>query len=204
MVGGLLLVATLAACGAADGGEDASTSIDPLLLECGEATDQDPTWQLLDVDLTEATWSMPDGFVETFRYSEDRAVEHIETFWVAEPTKDAVPRNVLTVVVYSEMDWGGDADQCDRVPTTAVDERLLSYNETNGAEALTEAVPTRVAGLPAITQDVALPEYSYRGYWIFGRTQMVHLYCQWTSDAEQERILAGCEQLLDSVEVPGA
>lgn len=206
-----VLAVTLTGCaaGEGDGGEDGddpsgSTSIDAALLECGEATTADPTWQLLDVDLTEATWAMPTGFVETFDYSEDLPVEHIESFWVAEPQEAPVALNVLTVVVYSQLDWGEDADECGRVPTTAVDDRLVAYNEHTGAEPLTEVEATEIAGLPALRQDLALAQYSYRGYWLFSRDQMIHLYCQWTNEAEKPRVLAGCDELVASLVVPGA
>jgi hypothetical protein len=146
---------------------------------------------------------MPEGFVETFKYSEDRPVEHIESFWAAEPAQDAVPLNVLAVVVYSGLSWGEDIDQCGRVPTTAIDERLASYREGSGAEPIGDLVEVEVSGMPAVQQEVALPEYSYRGYWVFGRNQLIHLYCQWTSDAEKDRVLAGCDALVASLEVTG-
>lgn len=211
------LVLALAGCSsdgdATGGGEGADgsgsaaerpTPIDAALLECGDPAGADPTLQLSEVDLTQVTWEIPSGFVETFAYSEDLPVEHIESFWAAEPEEDPVPLNVLTVVVYGRMDWSGDADECGRVPISAVDERLAGYHEVNGAQPLTEVEQVELAGLPALRQDLELPDYSYRGYWVFGRDQMVHLYCQWTSEAEQERVLAGCEELLASFEAPGA
>lgn len=188
----------------ADGGSGSSTSIDAALLECGDPDNADPTLQLPSIDLTVATWDMPDGFVETFKYSEDLPVEHIESFWAAEPAEDAQPRNVLAVVVYSGLDWGEDIDECGRVAITAIDERLASYREGNEAEELTESSEVEVAGLPALEQDLALAEYSYRGYWVFSRDQLIHLYCQWTSDAEKDRVLTGCDDLLGSLEVAGA
>lgn len=207
------LALTLAGCASDESGEGGaadrsapqeSTSIDPALLECGDPENADPTLQLSDVDLTSATWSMPEDYVETFEYSEDRPVEHIESFWAAEPDEDPVARNVLTVVVYGGLDWGDDVDECGRVPISAVDGRLAGYNEVNGAEPLTEIEQVDVAGLPALQQDLGLPEYSYRGYWVFSRDQMVHLYCQWTSDEERSRMVSACEDLLASFEVEGA
>lgn len=200
------LMVGLTACAGGFGGTDEEpsepTSIDGALLECGDLPEDSA--QLAEVDVDAATWAMPSGFVETFAYSEDRAVEHVERIWVAEPEQDPVPLNVLTVVGYGGLDWGEDADECGRVPLTAIDERLAGYHAANGAEALTEASTTEIAGLPAVEQDVVLPEYSYRGYWVFGRQQLLHLYCQWTDDSQQEGILAACEELIDSVEVPGA
>lgn len=180
------------------------TSIDVALLECGDPDNEDPTLQLSEVALTEATWDMPEGFVETFRYSEDLPVEHIESFWAAEPEQDPVALNVLTVVVYSRLDWGSDIDQCGRVSITAIDERLTSYREGNGAEPLTDITSLEIAGLPALEQDLRLPEYSYRGYWVFSRNELVHLYCQWTSDEQKDAVLSGCDELVGSLEIPGA
>jgi hypothetical protein len=206
----LALIVGLAGCGT-DGGEDEATSspqeptsIDAALLECGEVTAEDPTLQLPDIDLTAATWDMPEGFVETFEYSEDLPVEHIESFWVAEPAKDPTPLNVLTVVVYSQLDWGEKIDECGRVPRTAVDSRLEGYNEHNGAEPLTKVREAEVGGLPALEQQVLLPEYSYEGLWLFSRDQLLHVYCQWTSEEEKAQVLEACDDLVASVVVPGA
>lgn len=206
----LVAALTWAAAGCGIVGGDAEpdpttpTSIDAALLECGDPDNEDPTLQLPEVDLSAAAWSMPEGFVETFRYSEDRPVEHVDSFWAAEPAEDAVALNVLTVVVYSELDWGDAVDECGRVSVDAVDERLAGYNADTGAEPLTDMEEVEVAGLPAMHQDLGLPEYSYRGYWVFSRSQMIHLYCQWTGDDEKERVLSGCDDLLGSLEVPGA
>lgn len=202
----------LGACGSGDSGDGEAdgesgtepTSIDAALLECGEITETDPTVQLPDIDLSEATWQMPEGFVETFDYSEDLPVEHVDTIWVAEPEKKPQPRNVLTVVVYSELDWGDDVDECGRVPQTAVADRLEGYVQDNDAEPLTEVSEVEVAGLPAYTQSLSLPAYSYDGYWLFSRTQLMHVYCQWTSEEEKTRIRDGCDDLVASIEVPGA
>lgn len=209
LVAAALVIATSAcsADSAADPDASASqapTAIDPALLDCGEPEDGDPVLQLAAADLTAATWTIPEGFVETFAYSEDRPVEHVESFRALEPAEDPVPLNVLTVVVYSELDWGDQIDECGRVPVDVVESRLAGYRETTGAEPLTELELGEVAGLPAVEQDVRLEQYSYRGYWLFGRTQLMHLYCQWTADAEKDRIVKACDDLVASVEVPGA
>lgn len=210
------LVVTLAGCGVladdgadqldgADGGTSASpTAIDPALLDCGTPDDTEATVQLDDIALTDVSWDMPEGFTETFKYSEDVPVEHIESFWAAEPATDPVDLNVLAVVVYSQLDWGTSIDECGRVDAAVIGERLTGYREVSGAEPLTEIESLEVAGLPALQQDLGLPEYSYRGYWVFGRSQLIHLYCQWTSDAEKTRVLAGCDALVSSLVVPDA
>ncbi|MFV0427572.1 MAG: hypothetical protein ACK5KU_11145 [Beutenbergiaceae bacterium] len=219
--GVLALVLTLAACGAtddstaaADGGESENdsgpASFDPALLECGDVEYDQPQHTLPEVDLEQTTWAVPAGFEENLSYEEDRAVEYVESFWAATPVADPVLRNVLVVAVYSGIDWGSAMDVCGRVPRTVIDERLASYNEQNSATALTQVTGLEIGGLPALQQDLSfpldqelnLPAYSYRGYWIFSRDQMVHLYCQWTNETEQERILAACEELLASVQLP--
>jgi hypothetical protein len=210
MLAALALIVGLSACGSGGGDDETSsgseepTSIDAALLECGEATDEDATVQLPDIDLTAATWDMPEGFVETFEYSEDLPVEHIESFWVAEPEGDPTPLNVLTVVVYSELDWGEEIDECGRVPRAALDSRLDGYNEHNGAEPLTKVSEAEVGGLPALERQVLLPQYSYEGFWLFSRDQLMHVYCQWTSEEEKAQVLEGCDDLVASVVVPGA
>lgn len=195
----------------ADAGSDSDASassgdrptVPPQLLECGQ--DQpadDDELQLADVDLTTATWSMPDGFEESFLYVEDNEVETIETTWYAVPTEPELPTlNVLNVVLYTGLDWEDLADSCGRVPLEAVEEQLGRYREQIGAEPLDEAEMTEVAGMPAITQQIGLTEYSYVGYWLFSETQLLHIYCQWTDESAREVIEPACQPLVDSVSV---
>ena len=51
--------------------------------------------------------------------------------------------------------------------------------------------------MPAIREVVKLPRYTYEGYWIFGRGQVAHLYCQWVND--EATIRAGCTDFLASI-----
>lgn len=215
-----LVAALVAGCGALGGGGDGGdgtdqpgttggstngdrpTSIDSGLLECGDPDGADPELQLTDVELTDATWDMPEGFTETFLYSEDNPVEHIDSTWTAEPVQDPVQLDVLAVVVYGELDWGEEADSCGRVPIEAVERRLEGYAEQIGAQTLSDAQMTEMAGLPAIQQDIQLDLYSYRGYWLFDVDQLMHVYCQWAPGGDQETVLRGCEELVASVEVP--
>ncbi len=215
---GVGLVLALSGCGASGGGDEAPSAdgaaagvaggsgegptIPSQLLECGEKEADPGELQLADVDLTTATWSMPDGFEESFIYREDNPVEEIATTWYAIPTDPPLPvRNVLNVVLYTGLDWGDLADACGRVPLTAVQEQLARYREHIGAEALDEAEMTEVAGLPAITQHIGLAEYDYVGYWLFSQTQLLHIYCQWTDEANREVIEPACTPLVDSVQV---
>lgn len=223
---GAALVA-VAGCGTSEGeGGDieadpssgvASTPVDPALLECGDPDLADPVLQLTDADLTVAQWEMPAGFVETFRYHEDNPVERLEHFWVAEPQTDPVDRNVLVVAVYSGLDWGDEIDECGRVPTSAVENRLAQYVESGSelveTEALSAPEPIEIAGLPALQQEVAVEGqdsagvvygYDYQGYWLFSRADLVHVYCQWTDEANAAPIVAGCTELLESLDIPGS
>ncbi|UFU04409.1 hypothetical protein LQF12_07500 [Ruania suaedae] len=192
-------------------GPGGPATIPPQLLECGDpsADSKDDGGKdgtdaqnllLTDTDLTQATWTMPEGFEEAFGYVEDNPVETLEQIWVAEPAGDAAPSlNVINVVVYSGLDWGALSQECAQVPLSAVEERLAGYREQIDAEPLTDAEMTEVAGLPAITQQVGLSDYDYLGYWLFSRSDLVHVYCQWTAPEHRSVIEDGCADLVASV-----
>ncbi|WP_277050653.1 hypothetical protein [Ruania albidiflava] len=183
-------------------GSDDHPTIPPQLLECGEKEADPDELQLADVDLTTATWSMPDGFEESFLYVEDNPVEDVATTWYAVPTDPELPTlNVLNVVLYTGLDWGDLADACGRVPLEAVEEQLARYREHIDAEPLSEAEMTEVAGMPAVTQHIGLASYDYVGYWLFSETQLLHVYCQWTDEAAREVIEPACTPLVESVTV---
>src|SRR5699024_1637706 len=81
------------------------------LLECGEKEADPDELQLAEVDLSSATWSMPEGFEESFLSVEDNPVEEVDTTWYAVPTEPELPTlNVLNVVLYTGLDWGDVAD----------------------------------------------------------------------------------------------
>lgn len=183
------------------------TEVPSWLLECGEDKDgeRDPSLRLTTLDLTQATWTMPDGFQPASGYSEENPVETMFSEWIAEPTSPALPSlNVINVVIYTGVDWGDLADGCGRVPLSAVEEKLARYREVIDAEPLAEAEMVEVAGLPAIQQDIGLASYDYTGYWLFTETQLLHVYCQWTGASEEPVIRGGCDDLVGSVQVPGA
>ena len=194
------------------GGDDptdpASTGADPgpsptmpseipsWLLECGaeDGGKRNESLQLTTLDLTQATWSMPAGYQQASGYVEDNPVEELYSDWVAEPTDPPLPGlNVLSIVIYTGIDWGDLADGCGRVPLEAVEEKLSRYRDQIGAEPLSEAEMTEVDGLPAIHQFIGLESYDYTGYWLFTESQLMHIYCQWTDDAYKETIVEGCD-----------
>lgn len=217
--GALLLAAALVGCvpgadpGAGPGSDPtASTSapgtgstpteIPSWLLECGADDGKDQELQLADLDLTTATWATPPGFEVSTSYVEDNPVERIHSTWYAVPTDPVLPSlNVVQVVVYVDIDWGDLADECGRVPIAAVEEKLARYREQIGAEPLSEARTTELAGHPAIRQDIGLDRYSYAGWWLFSSDQLLHLYCQWTPDGDREVIERGCDDLVASLAV---
>lgn len=191
---------------APDEGTTMPTEIPSWLLECGNDDDKrDETLQLTALDLTAATWSLPAGFQLASGYVEDNPVETLYSEWVAEPTDPPLPGlNVINVVIYTDVDWGDVADGCGRVPLEAVEEKLARYRDQIGAEPLSDAEMTELAGLPAIGQDIGLASYSYTGYWLFSESQLLHLYCQWTDPGYEAAIVSGCDALAASVQVPGA
>lgn len=175
------------------------------LLECGSSDGERDELQLSTLDLTQATWAMPAGFQRASGYVEDNPVETLHSIWVAEPTDPPLPSlNVVNVVLYTDVDWGDLADGCGRVPLAAVEEKLARYRDQIGASPMGEATMTEVSGLPAVTQEVGLASYDYVGYWLFSSDQLLHVYCQWTSDSYRATITSGCDELVASVQVPGA
>lgn len=181
-------------------GEPMAT-LPPEFLECGDPAELDADEGLLlaDLDLTGARWSTPPGFTRTHAYHEDNPVEEMLDFWVAEPLDGPVLLNVVVMATYGGLDWGDAADVCGRVPLEAVEERLAGYRDQIGAEALSEAEMTLLAGHPAITQELSLSSYDYVGYWLFTPDQLLHLYCQWTT--QREVVEAGCADLVESLQV---
>ena len=206
----LLLAACVPGTGGTAGGDGSPTGaqepatmpteIPSWLLECGN--DKDDSLKLADLDLTQATWSTPSGFVVVTSYYEENPVESVYSAWYAEPTDPVMPTlNVLNVIIYTGVDWGDLADECGRVPLDAVEEKLAQYREQIGAQALSDARMTEVAGQPAITQEIGLSEYSYTGYWLFSESQLFHAYCQWTDPGYRDVIERGCDDLVASVSV---
>lgn len=194
--------------GSGSDGEVAGTEEDgdpvtlpPELLECGDpsSTDSQDGLMLAELNLAEASWSMPDGFTETFSYFEDNPVENLVSMWVAEPESDPVDLDVVSVVTYDGLDWGDLADRCGRVPVAAVEERLAGYRDHIGAEGLSEPEMTTLDGHPAIEQSLRLEQYDYQGYWLFSEDQLLHVYCQWAG--EPEVIEDACTELVGSLEV---
>ena len=209
----LLLVACVPGTPGPGGGGDGSppaaqepatmpTEIPSWLLECGNDKDSDDALKLADLDLTLARWSTPSGFEVVTSYFEENPVETLLSSWYAEPTDPPMPTlNVANVIIYTGVDWGDLADECGRVPLEAVEEKLAQYREQIGAQPLSDARMTEVAGQPAIQQEVGLSEYSYTGYWLFSQTQLLHAYCQWTEPGYRSVLENGCDALVASITI---
>lgn len=176
------------------------TNVPPGFLECGSPLDDADGYQLIDADLTQSTWELPENWLRTYAYHEENPVEKVELIWTAEPIRDTVPLNVINVVIYSGLDWEEFRDDCGRIPVSAIGDQLEKYNAQIGARVTKEAEFIEFAGVPAITQDVALTEYAYTGVWLFSRTHLLHTYCQWTTNETQVR--EGCEKLFESFTIP--
>ncbi|MFC7406206.1 hypothetical protein [Georgenia alba] len=160
---------------------------------------------LTDTDVTEATWETPSGFTEASGYHEDNPVEDLAGIWVAEPSDGSAPTlNVVNVVRYTGLEWdpatGGGP--CDPVPMGDIEARLARYMDQIGAEPLSDAELTTLAGLPAVTQRVSLADYDYVGWWLFSQQELLHVYCQWTDETYRPVIEAGCDELVASVRLP--
>src|SRR5699024_9037072 len=109
--------------------------------------------------------------------------------------------DVLGVIGYQGLDWGQLAEACGRVPMEAMLERVAEYQEALDAGAIDEAELTEVGGLPAVTQAMSIPDYDFRGYWLFSQTELLFLGCQWTQEIVREEILSACAELVGTVQV---
>lgn len=208
----LALALLLAGCLGGEGAEEptptpsgaaaptAHRTVPPGFIECEGRPPKDGEL-VADVDLTTLSAPVPPGFRAASGYEEDHPVEGAweATYWVPLDQQDLL--DVVNLVIYPQMELGPLTVTCDMISWADITARIAQYHEINGAEVIEETSRTSVAGLPAVREVVALPGsgYSYVGYWIFGRGQVAHLYCQWVQD--EARIVAGCEDYIASVTV---
>ncbi|UFU08101.1 hypothetical protein [Ruania halotolerans] len=185
----------------AGGSGDGPHTIPPQLLECGESSD--PEVQLTDALVaSDGQWSVPAGYQPAEGYYDDLAYEEqsfLETLVPESPGYHTL--DLLGVIGYVGLDWGQYARECNRVPVEAMLERVAEYERALGAEAIDDAELTEVAGLPAVTQAMEIPRYTFRGYWLFSQTELLFIGCQWTSDHAREEIEMGCAEIVGSVQV---
>lgn len=189
--------------GAAPDPDRPQRTIPPNFAECGEEEPKDGEL-VADVDLRNMTADPPPGFEESGGYHEDNPVEGEWTGLYFVPTTQQDTLDVINIVVYPQMELGPLTITCDQVSRAEIERRIEQYHEINGADVIESSEFVTVAGLPAVREVVHLPDsgysgYSYRGYWIFGRGQVAHVYCQWVVD--QATIERGCDDLIASLRV---
>lgn len=177
-------------------GAGGTRTVPPGFIECDGRPPKDGEL-VADVDLTTLRSSVPSGFSESFSYAEDNPVEGDweGTYYTPDNAQDFL--DVINLVVYPQMDLGPLTVTCDMISLKDIEARIAQYHEINGATVIEETEVTSVAGLPAVREVVKLAKYSYEGYWIFGRSQVAHLYCQWVND--EATIRAGCTDFLASI-----
>lgn len=180
------------------------TELHPGLRDCAPAGSTDEL-SLADANLAGSSWQTPGGFIDaTDRYYEDNPVEDLKWMWAAVPL--SVPGFTLDVVsvnYYEGLSWGQYANDCESVPLDAVWERLETYRVHIGAKALSDPEMVEINGYPAMKQDLRLPSYDYEGYWLFSVNELLHVYCQWETASAEQVIREGCQELINSVVVPG-
>ena len=168
----------------------------PGFIECDGRPPKDGA-PVADVDLTAYTDQAPTGFVAASGYSEDLPVEGDWVITAYEPIDQAHGLDVLGMVVYPQMDLGPLTVTCDEISWEDLEARVDQYDEIRGATTVESRERTAVAGLPAVREVVKLPRYTYEGYWIFGRGQVAHAYCQWAVNETQIR--QGCQEYLSTL-----
>ncbi|OJX94252.1 hypothetical protein EDD28_2855 [Salana multivorans] len=156
-----------------------------------------------DVDLTKLTAPTPPGFRTATGYHEDNPVEGASSgqFWV--PVNQLDTLDVASINVYPQMELGPLAVTCDEISWREIVKRIEQYHEINGAQIIEETTRSSVAGMPAVREEVSLPDsgYDYIGWWIFGRGQLAHVYCQWTSEAARQTLVDACDTLAATIVV---
>lgn len=179
--------------------------IPPGFIECHGEPPKDGEL-VADVDLTKLTAPAPPGFVPSSMYSEDNPVEGESQgqYWIPENQLDVL--DVAGINVYPQMELGPLAVTCNEISWREILARIEKYHEINGAEVIEETTRSSVAGMPAVREEVSLPRsgrggYDYVGWWIFGRGQLAHVYCQWTSQAARQQLVDACDTLAATIVV---
>ena len=176
--------------------------IPPGFIECEGEPPKDGEL-VADVDLTKLTAPDPPGFERAYGYMEDNPVEGASEgqYWVPEDQLDFL--DVASINVYPQMELGPLSVTCNEISWREIIDRIDKYHEINGAEIIEETTRSSVAGMPAVREEVSLPRsgYDYVGWWIFGRGQLAHVYCQWTSEAARQELVDACDTLAATIVV---
>lgn len=176
--------------------------IPPGFIECHGEPPKDGAL-VADVDLTRLSAPAPPGFESAYGYHEDNPVEGSSTgqYWV--PVDQRSILDVASINVYPQMELGPLAVTCDEISWRDIVSRIDTYHQINGADIIEETTRSAVAGLPAVREEVSLPGsgYDYVGWWIFGRGQLAHVYCQWTSEDARQELIDACDTLAATIVV---
>ena len=189
-------------------------TIPPQLLECGDPNakpgedDAEGDADGEQVELTDArvasdaSWATPQGYYSADGYYDDLDYEELSFLHTYVP--EAAGYDTLDLVGllgYTGLDWGQLAEECDRVPLSAMLERVAEYQQLLSAGTLDDAELTEVGGLPAVTQAMSIESYDFRGYWLFSQTELLFIGCQWTQESVRAEIESACAELVGTVQV---
>lgn len=179
-------------------------TLPPEFLECDPTRQPDDVSVVLaDVDLTRATWQLPEGFVESDRFVEQNPPATQVRFWVAEPDPaGAGVEDAVAVAVHTGVDWSSVADVCLRVPEEVVLAWLEDFHDGIDVDVLGPAESVTIGGYPAVEQLRQFSDRTSLAAWLFSSEHVMVVYCQWSSETERSRIEQGCEALRESIAVP--
>ncbi|MBZ2194652.1 hypothetical protein [Occultella gossypii] len=173
------------------------------LLECGQEVKD----SLGDVDLESVTWSTPADFYESddFVSVNDYEEQNVELWVASYEGPEATAASAIAVTFYPEVAWGDlVVGGCAQIPIEAALARVAEYWEVPGTTDVPvgESEIVRIGGQPAIAHDFTFEGTQAHGWWLYSNTQLLHLQCQWVSEAERPGLEAGCDQFLESVVIP--
>ncbi|WP_154793853.1 hypothetical protein [Occultella kanbiaonis] len=173
------------------------------LLECGQEVKD----SLGDVDLEGVTWTTPADFHESddFVSVNDYEEQNVELWVASYEGPEATAASAIAVTFYPEVAWGDlVVGGCAQIPIEAALARVAEYWEVAGTTDVPVGEPeiVRIGGQPAIAHDFTFEGTQAHGWWLYSNTQLLHLQCQWVSEAERPGLETGCDQFLESVVIP--
>lgn len=193
-------------------GDGAEQTIDPTRaaendlrlreLACRDSKGEDFP-DVMDVDLRNYTWTMPNGFASSSSYIQEDPVEGEYEGQFMIPIKPVASLNVIGIVMYPQLKLGPLVDKCARLDSQAALARLQTYHDILGASVVEAPQKVTIGGLPGFREvlEVNPRDYTWTSYWVFGRNQLLHVSCQWTD--QKEIIAQGCDELMASFKFTG-
>lgn len=214
-----LLLVLLTSCHVTDTGEEPSSTIGA---PGGGSTDGTATPTALPTDLRECppdeknedaprvpqtlagfTIDVPPGFTSdgTGSLGQIQTAEGDDlqdTYYMLEGASGV---EVLTLVYYRTLANGPVADACGALDLDEVLARLADHDERSGSTVTVAPELVELAGAPVVVEERTYPDHGITvvHYWIYGRTDMLNIQCQWTSHEAEVR--SGCESLLASLRI---